>query len=221
MKKAFAIVSVMIFALAGFFFVPSVTLACSCLGGDALERMERSAVVFQGEVIDDGGKKTHRELRPYTFKVEKVWKGDPESRLVIHAYNGSSASCGIQFERGEHYLIFAYEDGTTLQTNLCSGNVKLSEAAEDLQLLGPGIEVADESDNGGNGKPEDSASGNTGKSETNDKSGNSGNIGNHENSASEQDGASPSDARHWLILGNLLILLVIGTIVSSRARTKK
>lgn len=54
--------------------------------------------------------------------------------------DGGSASCGIQFEKNQSYLIFAYQNvlDHKLHTNLCSGNVPIEQAGDDLKLLGAG-----------------------------------------------------------------------------------
>lgn len=148
MRTAKWIVALLI-VLSGFFFKPAEMFACSCVGGDALVKKERSTNVFQGEVVNIGKrvKGEFAKLRQYTFDVELVWKGEPKRRIILYSYDGDSASCGLSFEAGERYLIYAYaeEDGR-LVTNLCSGNLKLAEADEDLKLLGPGTEVPEEPD---------------------------------------------------------------------------
>lgn len=58
--------------------------------------------------------------------------------------DAGSESCGVQFEKNQSYLIFAYQDeeGSTLHTNLCSGNVSVDQAGDALKLLGAGKVVS-------------------------------------------------------------------------------
>jgi hypothetical protein len=117
--------------------------ACSCVGGDALVKLNRSSAVFAGTVTEVGKKTVRGEvgrLRPYTFEVDRAWKGVTTKTVSLFSYDGDSASCGTSFELNEAYLIYSYqgEDGK-LQTNLCNGNVLLSKAGDDLKLLGPAV----------------------------------------------------------------------------------
>lgn len=125
-------------------FSKSKVYACSCAGGDAKEKLERSTVVFVGKVIDKGGTKKfqHGRLREYTFEVDKAWKGDDEKHVTIYSYDGSSASCGYDFVTNQTYLVYSYQGNDNLiQTNLCSGNIPISQANEEIKQLGIGTVI--------------------------------------------------------------------------------
>jgi hypothetical protein len=140
MQRWFSVFIVVGILFMGLTFRAEVSYACSCVGGDALVKLNRSNAVFTGKVIEVGGisKFDHGRLREYTFQVEQAWKGVTTNNVTIYSYDGSSASCGFSFTKGEAYLVYTNEgqDGR-LQTNLCNGNVMLSQAEEDLNLLGP------------------------------------------------------------------------------------
>lgn len=115
--------------------------ACSCVSGDAKEKLERSTAVFVGKVIDKGRtkKSNNGPIRKYTFAVDKTWKGVKDRHITIYSYDGDSASCGFEFDRGQTYLVFSYQDkDNSLQTNLCSGNIPIAQAGEELKQLGTG-----------------------------------------------------------------------------------
>jgi hypothetical protein len=140
MKRWFSVFIVLGVLFMGLNTNVQVTYACSCVGGDALVKLNRSNAVFTGKVIEVGGtsKFDFGRLREYTFQVDQAWKGVTTNTVTIYSYDGSSASCGFSFTKGETYLVYTNEaqDGR-LQTNLCNGNVMLSQAGEDLNLLGP------------------------------------------------------------------------------------
>jgi hypothetical protein len=118
--------------------------ACSCAAGNAKEKLDRSTAVFVGKVIAIGGtqKFQHGRLRKYTFEVEEAWKGVSTNPFTIYSYDGESASCGYRFIRNQTYLVYSYQgNNNLLQTNLCSGNLIMSQADGELQQLGSGITI--------------------------------------------------------------------------------
>lgn len=116
--------------------------ACSCAGSDAQERLKTYTTVFTGEVVRKGGSQIYRYngVREYTFDVDSAWKGVSAKKIKIMGSDGGSASCGVEFEKNQSYLIFASLDerDNRLHTNLCSGNVPIEQAGDDLKLLGAG-----------------------------------------------------------------------------------
>lgn len=147
MKKVLAILLTLSITIVGLMIFPeSKAYACSCASADAKGKLERSNVVFLGKVIDKGGttKFDHGRLRKYSFEVDQAWKGTSEKRIIIYSYDGPGASCGFEFEKEQVYLVYSYKgDNNLLQTNLCSGNLVLSQATDDLQQLGNGTKIND------------------------------------------------------------------------------
>ncbi|WP_186438504.1 hypothetical protein [Cohnella terricola] len=123
--------------------------ACSCVGGSAKDKLESHSVVFVGKVIKKGGtiKSQIGGLREYTFDVHKAWKGVSSNTITIYSYDGSEASCGMQFILGESYLVFSNLDkDESLQTNYCSGNLLVSQAENEIKQLGIGTTFSAEED---------------------------------------------------------------------------
>ncbi|MGG4402449.1 hypothetical protein ABEW61_20120 [Paenibacillus amylolyticus] len=135
--------------------------ACSCVESDVQERLKTNTTVFTGEVVKKGRSQQSKHdglLREYTFDVDTAWKGVNAKKMKILASDGGSESCGIQFEKNQSYLIYAYqyEVDQKLHTNLCSRNVPIEQAGDDLKLLGAGKVVSKEdfgetNDSGGRG----------------------------------------------------------------------
>jgi hypothetical protein len=120
--------------------------ACSCAGGDALVKLDRSSIVFLGEVIEVGRgtkKGEHARLREYKFELKQSWKGNNNQYVSVFSYDGDSSSCGFEFDKNTTYLVYAGQgkDGT-LQTSLCNGNLKQSDAGNDIALLGQSNQIA-------------------------------------------------------------------------------
>lgn len=120
--------------------------ACSCVS-DPLElekQIESSDAVFAGEATgikeNDLAPGVGPPLGRVVFDVTKSWKGVPEGPVVAYG-QGPGASCGLDFDRSKSYLVYAYHTGDGpddhLETGLCTATKPLSEARDDLRLLGP------------------------------------------------------------------------------------
>jgi len=72
-----------------------------------------------------------------TFAVTEGWKGASQPTIVVRT-PASSASCGVDFVEGQHYLVYAQENEGQLQVNQCSRTKELDQASEDLAALGQG-----------------------------------------------------------------------------------
>lgn len=115
--------------------VASEVMACSCairpptLFVDDL--YDDARAVFVGEplaitpVIDGDG--FVRSLH-VDFLVHESWKGVTGSRMGLTT-SGDEASCGVDFQVGREYLIFAFASDDRLSANLCA--VKDAGAADD------------------------------------------------------------------------------------------
>lgn len=117
-------------------------LACSCMRHDSAEEQAETAdLIFIGRVIDAGPAPDPRgwwqklgdwatgQPKPLqmenitTFQVDEALKGDPGQNIALRHVSGLySATCGVDFPRGEAVLILAYRrhDGSGYTTSLCS-----------------------------------------------------------------------------------------------------
>ncbi|KOY15967.1 hypothetical protein [Paenibacillus xylanivorans] len=143
MKCAVIVTLALLFITAGFLLVPEGrAYACSCVESNAQEKLKTSTSVFTGKVVKRGGVQIFStdRVRAYTFEVDTAWKGVSSKRMTVLGNDAGSESCGIQLEKNQSYLIFAYQDeeGSKLHTNLCSGNVSVEQAGDALKLLGAG-----------------------------------------------------------------------------------
>jgi hypothetical protein len=106
---------------------PSPAEACSGGGPSPLSvHVNRAAAVFIGTV-----EALAREPQPIvaTFKVIKAYRGQVERRAIVAGY------CGIAFEIGETYLVYAEEYAGRLMTHSLTRTRPLTAAAEDLRYL--------------------------------------------------------------------------------------
>ena len=120
---------------------PEPSYACSCVvPGPPSEELANSAVVFKGRVLSvrefDPGGDTWSSVDPTTieFDVQAVWKG-PVYQTMYLTTPRSDASCGFTFLEGVTYVVYSH-DGSTV--SLCSRTARLSEATDDLAVLGEG-----------------------------------------------------------------------------------
>jgi len=121
---------------------PTCAYACSCRPpGTPAEERDQADAVFLGTVVDvkapnevlmGGG-----DAVAVTFKTATVWKGKITQRLVLTT-PGSSASCGVGFEAGKDYIVYARISDGALSTTLCSRTSPVENAADDIAILGQG-----------------------------------------------------------------------------------
>ena len=113
----------------------------SCAIFSIEQNMERSDVIFSGEVITiDPTRVFDRGFGwigsdGVTFNVIEAWKGADTATVTLAS---PSHSEGYQFQQGQQYLVYAYYDGATLITDGCTGTKPLADAQGDLQILCPG-----------------------------------------------------------------------------------
>jgi hypothetical protein len=95
------------------------------------------------EEID--GKKVEYEVLVLRFQVEKWWKGNLSSEVILvtdqtRASDGTTSvgDCGLGFEKGKRYLIYAFGSEKELGTDACTRTKRLSKAEDDLKELGKG-----------------------------------------------------------------------------------
>jgi hypothetical protein len=118
--------------------------ACSCASVPLEKHLRTSDAVFSGEAVgideNDLSPGAGPQLGKVTFNVSDVWKGVSEEPVAVYG-QGPEATCGIDFEEGESYLVYAYRsngDGANLlQTDLCNETKPLEAAERDLRVLGP------------------------------------------------------------------------------------
>jgi len=117
--------------------------ACSCIPAPPVEdRLAGADAVFHGTVLRGGGVGSGCGgllQRKFRFEVHTVWKGDIGDRVTVKTGMGGG-DCGMGFEKGEEYVIFASRDGDngSLHTGTCSGNINLEIFGEIPPELGSG-----------------------------------------------------------------------------------
>lgn len=119
--------------------------ACSCVGvPNAEEALRSSDAVFWGEAVGIERQNVTSSAPPFlgqvTFDVREVWKGVSDERVVVYG-QGMEASCGLDFDKGETYLVFAYHVGKggdgPLETGLCTATGALPNVEAAPAALGP------------------------------------------------------------------------------------
>lgn len=116
------------------------THACSCIAPEPpQESLAKSAAVFSGKVTLV---KSDSDLQQViAIDVTNVWKGVSSNKVALTTAK-DSAACGVNFEEGKEYIIYAYnnEDGD-LATSLCSRTHEVTANDEDITALGAGNPV--------------------------------------------------------------------------------
>jgi hypothetical protein len=73
-----------------------------------------------------------------TLAVDRVWQGPAYTTVTLQT-GQSYSGCGVSFQEGGDYLVYAYENGAgALMTHRCSRTALARDAAGDLALFGAG-----------------------------------------------------------------------------------
>ena len=107
--------------------------ACKCRQLSFSEELAQADQVFTGTVIN----KTTTDRVYYLFKISQSYKGNATDTLTIQTGLGGG-DCGVQFEPGETYLVYANQQ----QTNSCRRNAPASnnpDVAKLKYLFDPGF----------------------------------------------------------------------------------
>lgn len=147
-------------------FGAAKTFACDCPLLTTEQAIEKSNVVFSGEVVgfeyrkgipnwymDEQVKETGKAIDYETLvvkvQVNQWWKGEPPTEIYLLTSSTRNAdgtstndSCDYTFRKGETYLIFAtkynIQKENEYRTSDCLRTRKLSIADDDLKILGEG-----------------------------------------------------------------------------------
>lgn len=118
------------------FLQPQAAWACSCMKSTPEEQRERADVVFTGRVIDqkmttaDSSSVGGLNWVKWIFEVETDHKGAISETVTVESAS-NSAACGINFQMGERYQVFANQGDTALRASLCSGTKPLTDEIEE------------------------------------------------------------------------------------------
>jgi hypothetical protein len=139
--------------------------ACLCDGTPTVpEEFNHATAIFAGVYLGEeyrkGIKNQYREMERsegkdvayevlvQRFRVETFWKGDLSSEVVIvtdrtRASDGteSISDCGLGFEVGKRYLVYAFGEEKELGSSACTRTRRWSRAKDDLRYLGKGTKV--------------------------------------------------------------------------------
>jgi len=121
-------------------------LACTCAPpGTPTEELQKSDAVFIGTVIDltpvnrdQSGMFLFHKVK---LEVKSYWKGVNLGEVTVTTA-AQSGMCGFAFEQGSTYLVYAFVQGDSLLTNICTRTKRLSEAEEDVEELGKPLVTA-------------------------------------------------------------------------------
>lgn len=122
---------------------PEKASACSCAMNPSVNEAKRNSdAVFSGTVASRQDalkwfKRSSADPVTWTFKVDEVWKGKVAPIISVTSAE-SDESCGYEFQVGQLYVVYAYQNGDSLDVSLCSRTVPLSAAGQDLAELGSG-----------------------------------------------------------------------------------
>lgn len=148
-----------------FSFAGQTAKACSCLSpGTPCESYGRAAAVFVGTVTgvrtseqpkakdvverrkqEDAGEIDWTPIA-YRFSVEQAYLGVAGAEIEIFTGRGGG-DCGVTFQTGQRYLVYAYRSKDKLTTSICTRTKPFNRATEDVAFLGtlssaaPGVTI--------------------------------------------------------------------------------
>ena len=101
-------------------------------------KFQRSSAIFIGKVLKID---RYDNLKDIEFKVSRVYKGDIAETVTVSSESVcfDEAVCGIDFQEGEEYLVYAYgvvsDPGDVYFVEGCGGARKLSCAGYEIGAL--------------------------------------------------------------------------------------
>jgi hypothetical protein len=129
---------------------PAPATACDFPDPPAPETaLDEANAVFSGELvsIESAANDPSGQYVSATFEVERAWKGIDASPVSVETH-GDAATCGFPFEKGRSYLVYAQSDGSPLTTSQYQPTKPLENAGDDLDVLGDGVLVEAQADEG-------------------------------------------------------------------------
>jgi hypothetical protein len=128
---------------------PRSARACSCAETDLATRQDAAAAVFEGRVrsiVREGNAEVGPARLRVTLEVVQTWKGADVEEIVVTTMS-DSAACGVPFEEGRSYLVFATSDASgAIVVGLCGGTTLREQADADVAALGAGVTPVDVQD---------------------------------------------------------------------------
>jgi hypothetical protein len=137
---------------------PRTAAACDCVGPRGKAALVSAKTAFSGKVIKityiDNPEQSNPEPRIIvTFRVYRVWKGEPGTETVLHTVFNKWTCNGYGFKEGEDYLVFAHANDSetakmfpkaknTLGVGTCGGTAPLADAQGDVKELGAGKQMS-------------------------------------------------------------------------------
>ncbi len=127
---------------AGTLAAPRAAHACTCEPTDPQTRYTTADAVFEGRVraiARLGDPEVGPARLAVTFEVVQTWKAADAEQVVVTTPS-DEAACGVRFEVGRSWLVYAASDATgALSTGSCSGTQTREEADENVAALGAGV----------------------------------------------------------------------------------
>ncbi|WP_026909175.1 hypothetical protein [Paucisalibacillus globulus] len=119
---------------------PMPSLACSCAEMSPVEdELARSVAVFYGRVLEINEESYPKKV---LFDVKEIWKGTDQSQIIIQTGLGGG-DCGIDFQVGQEYLVYANDShlygDEYLSTGICDRTISTLTSNEDFEILGQGM----------------------------------------------------------------------------------
>jgi hypothetical protein len=108
---------------------PADECGCDKRFGHAVEALPSFKSAFAGrvEAVREGG-----DTRTVTFRVFRAWKGPRERQLTVATPAGA---CGVAFEQGAEYVVFATGTKESLRTDGCAPTALLAQAGRSVRQL--------------------------------------------------------------------------------------
>jgi hypothetical protein len=124
---------VFVFLAVASLLISQPVMCCSCVETTLKEMLESSDAVFVGKVIrlEDFGFDTIRVVLQPLRVVKGLSPKEIELVELSHC-----CFCGVGFDIGETYLVFASLYEGNLVTSTCNRSGKLRDVTEDLKALG-------------------------------------------------------------------------------------
>lgn len=136
-------------ALTAAALLPRPARACTCSPETPEAQLAAATAVFEGRVVSierEGAPEVGPARLRVTFEVVQTWKAANVERLIVTTAS-DEAACGVAFEQGRSYLVYAIAgSGGALAAGLCGGTTLRESADATVAALGAGVTPVDITD---------------------------------------------------------------------------
>jgi hypothetical protein len=114
--------------------IKSIACTCRTLDKITIDELENVGEAFVGTIKTIVENDSNHTVAA-TFEIIKYLKGKIHKSEITVITNSSGASCGLNFEKGQKWYVFAHYSNNQLYSDLCSRSAQLNKVSAKAKRL--------------------------------------------------------------------------------------